>query len=85
MEIPVKPTERFLRLEIIDASGLPAPAWVTQEGTDEGGPVCGKTDKPMRIAAGVTILIWIYPYMASPLCPGISTTGTVKATLSDRP
>lgn len=85
VEIPVKPSEQFLQLEIVDASGLPAPAWVEQEGTDAGGPVCGKTDKPMRIAPGVTILLWIYPYMASPPCPGISTTGTVKATLSDLP
>ncbi|MGH2806753.1 MAG: hypothetical protein ACRDKT_05700 [Actinomycetota bacterium] len=85
VEIPIKPTERFLELEIVDASGLPAPAWVAQEGTHAGGPVCGSTDKPMRIAPGVAILLWMYPYMASPLCPGISTTGTVTATLSDLP
>lgn len=82
---PTTPTERFLELEIVDATGLPAPAWVVQEDSDTGGPVCGKTDKPMRIARGVEIFIWIYPYMLSPLCPGVSTTGTVKATLSNLP
>lgn len=85
VEFPVKPSERFLKLEVVDASGLPAPVWVVQEGTTRGGPVCGRMQQPMEIAAGVTVVVWIYPHMASPLCPGLSTTGTVRATFSNLP
>lgn len=85
IDIPVRPNERFLSLKIVDATGLPAPVWVFQEDTDHGGPVCGSTEKPMRIAPGVLLTLWIYPYMAQPLCPGVSSTGTVTATFSKVP
>ncbi len=85
IDIPVKSGEFFVALEISDSAGLPAPAWVVQEDTDYGAPVCGATKEPIPIAAGLPITIWIYPYMADPLCPGVSTTGTVKATFSNVP
>lgn len=86
VSFPVKPTEKFLELEIADASGLPAPAWVSQEDFSLlSEPVCGKTDAPIKITPGVAVEVWLFPYSLVPLCPGVSTTGTVKATLSNIP
>lgn len=80
VEVPVKPTERYLELTIEDASGLPAPVYVYGEGT----LVCGATDTPIRITPGVAVEIWVKGVSVSPLCPGVATTGTMTATLSNK-
>lgn len=75
--------ERYVDIEITDASGLPVPAWVGHEGVPGvGGEICGVTEKPIRIVPGLTLDVWIYPTIVDPLCPGTGTTGTVRAVFS---
>lgn len=84
--IPVRPTEKYLDLEVTDASGLPVPIDMIQDvrGPKRYTPLCGGTEKPIRIVPGVAVFLWFVPYRFEPLCLGTATRGTVTATLSNR-
>ncbi|MGH2808009.1 MAG: hypothetical protein ACRDKT_12130 [Actinomycetota bacterium] len=79
--------ENFVSIEITDSTGLPVPAsisWDTDgDGiSDTGFEICGKTEEPQPIEAGVTlnVFVWAVP---STVCPaGTATNGTVKATFT---
>lgn len=74
--------ERFLSVQVEDASGLPAPAFLAWgEDASKWIPFCGSTPKPLRVRGG-TVTVWLYPYRSPnlPLCPGTASTGTVTAT-----
>lgn len=82
----VDPKERFVKVEVKDTSGLPAPAFAGW-GDDprEWTPFCGSTRKPLRVR-GYRLTIWLYPYspLNVPLCSGLVTTGSVTATFLKR-
>jgi hypothetical protein len=81
---PISITERWLSVEISDASTLPVPAFLqwADADIDEWIPFCGRTTKPLKVKGSVTV--WIFAYRAAnlPLCPGTATTGEVRATFS---
>ena len=83
IDFDVKAKERFVEIKIEDASGLPAPAWIQQQASGLRRPVCGSTEKPIPVAPG-KMTVWLQPYRIAPMCPGISTTGTVRMTFLHR-
>lgn len=80
--VVVNAKERFVKVEVNDASGLPAPAFLAW-GDDprEWTPFCGTTRKALRVR-GYRLTIWLYPYspVNVPRCSGLATTGSVTAT-----
>lgn len=85
VDFPVMMHERFLTLEIVDLSGLPVPGFVAQSADiSEWIPICGSTDKPLKIIPGAPMTVWTYAYRSPnlPLCAGSATTGTITATFS---
>lgn len=78
--------ERFLNVEVQDASGLPVPAFLAWgDDPSEWIPFCGSTKRPLRTLGG-TATVWLYPYRSPnlPACPGTATTGSVTATFLGR-
>lgn len=78
--------ERFVEIEVTDATGLPVPGFLAWgEDPSEWVPFCGKTVKPLP-TRGTVATVWLYPYSAInlPFCAGTATTGTVTATFLRR-
>lgn len=83
--------EKFVKVEITDASGLPVSFDLGQDtdpdafGTEHDlGQFCGTTgDKPIEIVPGAEILV--FPWMIGPSCASVGTTGTVTLTISNLP
>ena len=88
---PVGIEEKFVMIEVDDASGL-APAGILAQDSNPDSPgfeifadFCGSTDEPIEIPLpGAELRISLYT-APSPTCPGVTTTGTIKATLSNLP
>lgn len=93
-----KPTEKFVKLVIKDASGTPVGASVShpdQNGDGFSEPIadiCGKSKK-LRIQGGAEVIVfpWTGPSTGAteslggaPPCAGVATTGTVKALFTNR-
>jgi hypothetical protein len=91
-QIPTATTERFVRIEIEDATGT-ATAFFLGQNTDPDSPAleedygtfCGSTGKkPIRLEALGAPLVVVPLVFGDVVCPGaVGTTGTVKATLSN--
>ena len=84
---PVKVQERFLDVSVVDATGLPVPAFVAQsDDPSEWVPFCGETARPLPIIRGVEVTVILMPYRAVnlPLCVGSATSGRVTATFRSR-
>lgn len=86
---PTGGSEKYLSLEIKDASGLPSFATVGQDldgddFADTSHEVCGKTEEPIKIEAGydVTVFLKQGPCGGS---PALVTQGTVSAIFSNLP
>jgi hypothetical protein len=87
--IATGPDERFVEIEIIDEAGFDVYATVGQDLdgdslTDSSTEICGKSKEPIPIEPGVALTIFPWA-VGQPDCPGVATTGTVKATLSNLP
>ena len=94
-----KPTEKFVTLTVVDASGLPVAAGATHpDGPDDDGFVepigdfCGKSGK-LAITPGEEIIVFVFAGPTTgvfegsggpPQCLGTATTGEVKGVLSTR-
>jgi hypothetical protein len=77
--------EKYLTLEITDATGTPAPFLVsTGDGTSAATRVyCGKTDAPVWLNAGpVQVTVGA---ASPPDCAGAGTTGTISGVFSNLP
>jgi hypothetical protein len=97
VEIATTSAESYISVEIVDASGLPVAAALAQDVDGDGtgtffASVCGASAAPVAIAPGmpVTVIIGagvVVDGAAVPpgACPSAATSGTVKATLSNRP
>lgn len=89
-DIPIGLKEKFVKIEITDATGLPVFFGVGQDtdpdavGTETShGEFCGSTgDDPIEVLPGYTLIV--FPWAVG-TCPGVATTGTVTATLSNLP
>lgn len=92
-----KRTEKFVKFNIVDATGLPVSAQVTvpdQNGdgfVETVGSFCGKSKK-LSIPGGTPLSIFIYGHPTTGVfegfggptqCEGIGTTGTVKAVFTN--
>lgn len=96
VEIPTTSADSFISLEITDASGLPVAAALAQDVDGDGtgtffGSVCGASTTPIPITPGfpVTVIIGAGVVVDGATippgaCPSAATSGTIKATLSNR-
>lgn len=84
------PGEKFVRVQIEDALGLPVPASVIQDTNGDGSylatdddttHICGETEEPLRIEPS-TVTVWIWRIGIPNPCPGTGTSGTVTTTFS---
>ena len=76
------PKEKFVKIEISDASGQPAPFFVHIN--KENHPFCGSMDSPLALEGATQIdvtvgAVWL------PECAGVGTSGSFTATFSNRP
>ena len=89
---PIEPGEKFVTIDVADASGddLWASVYVYgySDGTDTHEHVCGRSDSPFSLAPGLEELVVITTQTtggATNPCPGPATQGTVTATFSNIP
>jgi hypothetical protein len=80
--------QRHVAISIVDGSGLPVAARLTQAGPD-GFPqtsvdMCGRTDGPVKIAPNVAVVIGLMEGPCDDGTPAAATQGTVTATFSGR-
>lgn len=85
---PAAPGEKFIQVEVTDASGTPVYGRIAQDldgdnQADTAVAFCGKSDKVV-IEPGAAINVFIYANGALPApCAGVGTNGTVKATFTN--
>ena len=89
---PVEDGERFVSVEITDQAGDPVWASVYIHGYTEGATphehVCGASEGPMALGAGVEELVVVVTQTtggATNPCAGAATTGVVSATFANLP
>ena len=92
VRIPVEPGEKFVSVEVTDASGQPVWASVYIYGyTDPAMThehVCGASEIPFALGSGLEELVVVVTQTtggATSPCTGAATTGTVTATFSNLP
>lgn len=77
--------ERFIHVEINDASGTPTQGFVNQDANEDGssdidGLICGRTEEPLKVVPKIPIHIFVLAHLSD--CPdSFGTTGTVTAIL----
>lgn len=82
IQVAVGSRERYVSIEIDDATGLSSPAVVDMGGGSDVY-VCGATESPLQTSGG-EIVVWIHP-AAITGCTGLASTGTVTLTFSNLP
>lgn len=84
--VPAGLRETLVHVEVVDASGLPVPAYVRPHNdVPRGGvQICGATTDPVRIYPGVEVEVTLNAVHPGNRCPGLATTGTVKLTFFRR-
>lgn len=88
---PIEKGERYVSLDIADASG--GNVWASvyiygySDGTDTHDHICGKSDSPLAIASGVEELVVVITQTtggATNPCDGAATHGEVTAVFSNQ-
>ncbi|HEX2241630.1 MAG TPA: hypothetical protein VHJ82_10895 [Actinomycetota bacterium] len=83
--VPALGNENFVSIEIVDASGLPVPAFVGPHDDDPSGePICGTTSQPVPIIGGIEAEVVLNAFDPAAPCAGVATTGVVKLTFFRR-
>lgn len=89
---PIEPGERFVSIDVADASGDDVWASVYiygySDGTDAHEHVCGSSEGPLALGKGLEELVVITTQTtggATNPCPGPATQGTVTAVFSNVP
>ncbi|MDQ3915828.1 MAG: hypothetical protein M3323_10960 [Actinomycetota bacterium] len=89
---PIQPGERFVSLDVADASGddIWASVYIYgySDGTDTHEHVCGSSEFPFALAQGLEELVVITTQTTGGVtnpCPGPATQGTVTAVFSNVP
>ena len=89
---PIEPGERFVSIEVADATG--GDVWASvyiygyTDGTDVHEHVCGGSEAPLTLASGLEELVVITTQTTGGVtnpCPGPATQGTVTAVFSNVP
>lgn len=87
--IVVGPKERFLSVEITDASGLPATGAIWAGEAPESillDTFCGITEEPVVVEPGTQVTVWAHVGPAPDnACPGVATSGSINSVLSNLP
>lgn len=83
---PTVAGERFVHVEIADASGLPVQGFIALEHElqPDWRPFCGATTEPVPIAGTVVVIVYPYSPPGLPPCLGAATFGSVTAVFSNR-
>lgn len=91
VRFPIEPGEKYVSISVTDASGDDVWASVYvygySDGTDVHEHVCGASDTPFAIGAGVEELVVVLTQTtggATNPCAGPATQGTVTAVFSNR-
>jgi hypothetical protein len=90
IDIPTGAGETFIKVDVADASGRPVPFDLAQDSdsTNTGLEIfasgCGTTPDAVPMSEGLAVRVSVTA-VGGPDCPGVSTTGTVTATLSNLP
>lgn len=93
VEFGLGPKEKFVSVEIEDASGQPVMATMSQE-QDPSTPswniiatFCGQTEEPVETLPGVPIRVSVYttPGPSHPTCMGPASSGTITGTFANLP
>lgn len=83
-----QPTERFVRVDITDMTGVPPLGQVEVDG-ESLALFCGSSERPIRIPAGAEVTVWVFthvmPIYACGPATGLPTQGEVVATFSNIP
>lgn len=79
-------SERFVSIEIQDATGTPAPFLVAISSAElqdqEKQEFCGKTDEALKLNGETEVHVYV-GLADIPDCAGYGTTGTIEATFSN--
>lgn len=97
-QIELEPGERYVTMEVIDASGQPVAGRFDQEGLSYGGysainrpyggvgAFCGAHSEPVKLLKRSPITaIYLFNGVCEDGTPSVMTSGTVKITLSNLP
>ena len=76
--------ERFVSVEIDDAHGLPVTGIVSQPGDDDGRPICGSSEKPLKVRPYENVTVFLMNGTCGDAGASVATTGTVTATFTRR-
>lgn len=80
-----RPKEKFARVKIEDALGLPVHGFITTaDGQTILADFCGETAKSVLLT-DISIQVWVIEGPCSDGTPAIASQGTVSATLSNLP
>jgi hypothetical protein len=89
---PIEPGERFVSIDVADASGDAVWASVYvygySDGTDVHEHVCGSSESPLALAKGLEELVVITTQTTGGVtnpCPGPATQGTITGVFSNIP
>ena len=91
VEFPTTRKDRYVKIEVTDASGQEAGGYVSQGDTngdgvgDLFGDFCGGHSAPISITPGRPLKVSLYAGTCADGSPSIVTSGTVKATFTKKP
>lgn len=92
IEIPLQLGEKYIKVEMTDATGQPVAGFIGQGDTDGDGinnlygDFCGAHEKPLAMeSASAPVRISFYNGTCSDGTPSMVTTGTIKVTFSNLP
>ena len=76
--------DRFVHVEISDATGTATYAYVNQDADGDGysdidGAICGRTESPLQVVPGVPIHVFVLAQWVPYCADGVGTQGTVTA------
>ncbi|HJR46104.1 MAG TPA: hypothetical protein VJ927_10925 [Actinomycetota bacterium] len=92
-DMPTSGEERYVKVEIVDASGQKVNGSLAQSDQDGdmfvddlGEPFCGATEEPIEFEPGTTVVgVYAHNGTCADGTPSIMTTGTVTLTFSNLP
>ena len=92
IEIPLMPGEKYVKVEVKDATGLGPAGFITQgdvdgDGVADGyGDFCGAHEEPVALnSPSIPVRVSFYPGVCASGMPSVPTTGTIVATFSATP
>ena len=91
IEIPTTARDRYVKIQVTDASGQNVGGYVSQGDTngdgigDLFGDFCGKHRSPVPITPGRPLKVSVYGGTCADGSPSVVTTGTIKATFTRTP